>query len=377
MLKFNPAEYKNESLINNHDEDQFKEEIIYLSPTIKTKLDSKSDQFNSISKRIINGILNNSKYKQTYDKKTYTLFYCRSNNDYLFQNFDIYKIIERVDLHSIHHYYQILPTPNKNHISLYYGDYSFSEIEILYSELRTMIKYSTLNADQKTEFVSETINDVDSSFSFLNTLESIKAPNKSTIDKNEVDPDDNRILKIQQGIGIVKEKLKEYNDFNLIFNKICNEVADLEAKLSVQLWGSTVCEVKQVTYSRENKVKPPGWLPKKTNDPYSKKYNFGLFLIERIMINEEDKYLTKIINELNYFEEISKNKQSKSIFLKKTVIRGDILAFQTNIELESFLFKNDYCPLYRRQSKYYRNIDNLEVVGRCGSKTLETKKLTL
>ncbi|CAG8834042.1 28259_t:CDS:2, partial [Gigaspora margarita] len=129
--------------------------------------------------------------------------------------------------------------------------------------------------------------------------------------------------------------------------------ADLEAKLSIQLWGSTVCEVKQVTYSRENKVKPPGRLPKKMNDstilrmnknnddPYSKKYNFDLFLIERIMINEEDKYLTKIINELSYFEEISKNKQSKSIFLKKTIICGDILAFRTNIELESFIFKND------------------------------------
>ncbi|CAG8830388.1 41373_t:CDS:2, partial [Gigaspora margarita] len=91
---------------------------------------------------------------------------------------------------------------------------------ILYSELQTMIKCSTLNADQKTEFVFETIN---------------SAPNKSTIDKNEVDPDNKRILEIQQSIGFAKEKLKEYNDFNLIFNKICNEVADLEAKLSVQL----------------------------------------------------------------------------------------------------------------------------------------------
>ncbi|CAG8829013.1 22450_t:CDS:2, partial [Gigaspora margarita] len=187
-----------ESLINNHDKDQFKEEIIYLSTTIKTKLDSKSDQFNAISKK-------------------------------------------RVNSHSIHHYYQILPTPNENHISLYYGDYSFSDIEILYSELRTMTKCSTLNDNQKT-FVSETINDVDSSFSFLNTFEFIENSNKSTIDKNEVDPDDNRILEIQQGIDIAKEKLKEYNDFKLIFNKIRNEVANLEAKLSVQLWGSTVCE---------------------------------------------------------------------------------------------------------------------------------------
>ncbi|CAG8830356.1 17819_t:CDS:1, partial [Gigaspora margarita] len=83
MFKFNPAEYKNnirkkidESLINNHDKDQFKEEIIYLS-TIETKLDS--DQFNSDSKGIINAkIFFCSKYKQTYD-----------------------------NLHSIHHYYQI------------------------------------------------------------------------------------------------------------------------------------------------------------------------------------------------------------------------------------------------------------------------------
>ncbi|CAG8830354.1 17818_t:CDS:2 [Gigaspora margarita] len=60
-----------------------------------------------------------------------------------------------------------------------------------------MTKCSTLNADQKTEFVSETINDIDSSFSFLSTLEPIEDPNeKSTINKNEVDPDDNRILEI-------------------------------------------------------------------------------------------------------------------------------------------------------------------------------------
>ncbi|CAG8742991.1 19084_t:CDS:2 [Gigaspora margarita] len=136
MFKFNPAECKNnvhkkiddESLIiNNHDK---KEDIFDLSTIIKTKLDSKSDQFNSISKRMIdNATLNKisfcSKYNQTYDKndkKTYTLFYCRSNrtiNDY-----------------------QILPTPNENHIIiLHYGDYSTSQMEILfYRYMNCMLK---------------------------------------------------------------------------------------------------------------------------------------------------------------------------------------------------------------------------------------------
>ncbi|CAG8837346.1 3244_t:CDS:1, partial [Gigaspora margarita] len=62
---------------------------------------------------------------------------------------------------------------------------------------------------------------------------------------------------------IAKEKLKEYNDINLILNRIRNDIVDYEAQvanLEAQFWGSTVYEVKEVTYSCENKIKPPGRL---------------------------------------------------------------------------------------------------------------------
>ncbi|CAG8834674.1 16_t:CDS:1, partial [Gigaspora margarita] len=47
-------------------------------------------------------------------------------------------------------------------------------------------------------------------------------------DQNESDPDDNRISKIQQGINIVNEKLKEYNNYNCFF--LNNIVANLEVE---------------------------------------------------------------------------------------------------------------------------------------------------
>ncbi|KAF0349995.1 hypothetical protein F8M41_015431 [Gigaspora margarita] len=99
MFKFNPAEYKNKkiddkSLINNHDKDQFKKEIIDLLTTI---LESKSnnkrdkDQF----KEVID--LSTTIKAKLDSNNEKTLFCYRSNktiNDYLFQNIKISKIIE-------------------------------------------------------------------------------------------------------------------------------------------------------------------------------------------------------------------------------------------------------------------------------------------
>ncbi|CAG8613740.1 13953_t:CDS:2 [Gigaspora rosea] len=93
------------------------------------------------------------------------------------------------------------------------------------------------NDDQKTEFVSETINDVRKTrFDFANidvdlSFSSIEASNKKTNDKNENNPDFDRIREIQQGIDIAKEKLKEYIDFKILFNEMHDEVANLEDKL--------------------------------------------------------------------------------------------------------------------------------------------------
>ncbi|CAG8838746.1 26360_t:CDS:1, partial [Racocetra persica] len=126
------------------------------------KLDSKSDQFNSISKGIIdnaalnkisfcskynhlpisrrtmNNISFNSKFNQSYKNYRKTLFYFQSNNDNLFQ-YEVYKIIEKVSL-SIHHNYQFynhsLPIPNEKHIGLHYRDYSSMDIESLYSQVK-------------------------------------------------------------------------------------------------------------------------------------------------------------------------------------------------------------------------------------------------
>ncbi|CAG8854825.1 26454_t:CDS:2, partial [Gigaspora margarita] len=98
--------------------------------------------------------------------------------------------------------------------------------------------------------VSETINDVrkagfdftnidiDSSFSLLDTpVESIEALNKNMNEKNESDPDDDRICKIQQGIDIVKEKLKEYNNFKILFKNFCiieiEEIKDKNTKTPI------------------------------------------------------------------------------------------------------------------------------------------------
>ncbi|CAG8847037.1 6317_t:CDS:1 [Gigaspora margarita] len=121
MFKFNTAEYKN---------------------NIRKKIDeSLIDNHNNVS---LNKITFYSKYNQSYDKNDKkTLFHYRSNsmfNDYLCQNFEIYKIIESVNSHTIyHHYYQILPTPNENHIIiLHYGDNSASKMEILFH--RYMLK---------------------------------------------------------------------------------------------------------------------------------------------------------------------------------------------------------------------------------------------
>ncbi|CAG8837275.1 45912_t:CDS:2 [Gigaspora margarita] len=101
---------------------------------------------------------------------------------------------------------------------------------------------------------SETINNVRkaelnfaniSSFSILNIspFESIEiceknnlaylyAPNKNTNDKNESDQDDNRISEIQKGIDIGKDKLKEYYDLNLLFNKIRKDILALQKDIN-------------------------------------------------------------------------------------------------------------------------------------------------
>ncbi|CAG8825321.1 1655_t:CDS:2, partial [Gigaspora margarita] len=207
--------------------------------------------------------------------KNTSLFHCRSNNLSQFLN---------------------LPYPNENHfIILLYGDYSASEMENLFYSYMHLVnstrlnknrsnqvlmdknfciieieeikdeKYKTANIDQAESIKfakniseddinnnkffeikkgiissrneiksedkdpdSETINDVRkaelnfaniSSFSILNTspFESIEAPNKNTNDKNE---------------NIGKDKLKEYYDLNLLFNKIRKDILALQKDIN-------------------------------------------------------------------------------------------------------------------------------------------------
>ncbi|CAG8573553.1 2972_t:CDS:2 [Cetraspora pellucida] len=100
------------------------------------------------------------------------------------------------------------------------------------------------------------------------TSEAIKVQYANLDYKNESDQDeqiDNRILEIQQGMNIVRDKIKgEYNDFDILHAKMRNEVTNLleeinteNTKLNVRLWGTTAYEigVKEVPYSWKNRIK--------------------------------------------------------------------------------------------------------------------------
>ncbi|CAG8838343.1 34271_t:CDS:1 [Gigaspora margarita] len=239
MFKFNPAEYKNnirkkidESLINN----QFKEEIIDL---LKTKLGSKSNQFNSISKGIIDNDLNKisfcSKYNQnqTCDKNNKkALFYCRSNrtiNDYLFQNFEIYKIIERVNTRSIRHYknsslfccrsindnlsQSLLAIPNENHIIiLHYGDNSALKMEILFH--RFMLKNQKKHSNKY-----KTIKEIEES-----STKELTTDNKMDDEK----------LQFSQSYKIRNRRTLPFNRFNRSINEFAESNKTLNSYLTYE-----------------------------------------------------------------------------------------------------------------------------------------------
>ncbi|CAG8815372.1 13406_t:CDS:2, partial [Cetraspora pellucida] len=101
--------------------------------------------------------------------------------------------------------------------------------------------------------------------------ENIKVQYENLDYNNETDPDEqiyNRILEIQQDIDIARDKIKgEYNDLNIFYSNMHNEVANLleeiiteNTKLNVRLFGPTAYEigVKEVPYSRKNRIKFPG-----------------------------------------------------------------------------------------------------------------------
>ncbi|CAG8839118.1 3527_t:CDS:2, partial [Gigaspora margarita] len=99
-----------------------------------------------------------------------------------------------------------------------------------------------------------------------NTIENIKLQLKERRELEGLEcchSEENLDDQNESDLDIANKKLKEYNDYNCFFlNNIVANLEDEKTKLIVQLSGSTACKiwVKQVSYSRENNIKPPGRL---------------------------------------------------------------------------------------------------------------------
>ncbi|CAG8738127.1 4375_t:CDS:2 [Dentiscutata erythropus] len=220
-------------------------------------------------------------YKKTYS----TLFYYRSNrtiNDSLFQSlkFEVYIIKEGVNSLSIHHYCQFyesfLPTPNDYHICLHYSDYSYSDIEILYSKLQSSLRTPETNdafdlfnsAFIMSEiYYSEQVQEVnydnkDQVFSlkyYHTPTETIKTHNENS--ENNLEKDIDQFFQIfEEEIDFERsEILGDFSRLKTELKNICDQHYDFLEDFEIQVWGES--GIRNVPYSRLNKPVYPGRLP--------------------------------------------------------------------------------------------------------------------
>ncbi|CAG8831704.1 17306_t:CDS:1, partial [Gigaspora margarita] len=159
---------------------------------------SKSDQFNPISKGIIdNAALNKNSFRSIYnqtaknDKKT--LFHCRSNNnnslDYLCQNFETNKIIERVNSHSIRHHYQFYNSSSIIENIYSYLAFEFQSLRTKMNDTSSLLKNTLLqvrevNSDNEEQAQSLEYQTINSKKSELNNRKNIDIYKKDSLIPN-------------------------------------------------------------------------------------------------------------------------------------------------------------------------------------------------
>ncbi|CAG8539740.1 10660_t:CDS:1 [Gigaspora margarita] len=314
MFKFNPVKHKinilkeiadltpkdgNESLFNHHD--KFKDD------TNKSSNSSAYDQFNTIIietslyihfliSTTDNAALKKNSFCSNYKIRTI-------NNLSQSLDFEVIKIIE--SSLSTHHnqFYKVLPLENL--IGLHYGGYSASYIEIeysnyLYSIFQSLRTMSTLNSDDYKTPNGNHVLKQDNSLAIENigsyliyefqSLQTTKINDAITFNMNKISMLNDMITNIEtqlkdirdsveEGINLSEEiiniemiqqnlidatnaSIGECNEFeSLYLNTICKDVNILMKGISefnIRFCDAYEIGVKEVPYSRENKIKFPG-----------------------------------------------------------------------------------------------------------------------